>query len=81
MTVLERMLKPDQLQEIRESLNNRFQQMAPLFMERKANQYRENRGQPRRKNLVPKRRGQQKGNQNNHKLNKLITHLKLCSTK
>ena len=81
MTILEWMLKPEQVQEIRESLNNRFKQMVLLFMERKANQYREDRGQPRKKNSVPKRSGQQKGNQNNPKLNTLINTLKVMLKK
>ena len=56
MMDLERLLNPEQLQEIKESLNEKFKQMAPSFMERKQYQYREGKSQPKRKNLVPRRR-------------------------
>ena len=46
--------------------------MAPLFMERKQTQYREGKDLPRMKNLIPRRRGQPKGKQNDPKVNKLI---------
>ena len=77
MTELEILLTPEQLREIKESLTSRFKQMAPLFMERKSNQYREDRGQDRRIKLVSRRRGQPRINQTNPKLNKLINTLKL----
>ena len=76
MAGLEKLLNPDQFQEIKHSLSNRFKQMAPLFMERKSTQYREGRDQPRRKNLVPRRSGQPKGKPTDPKMNKLINTLK-----
>ena len=76
MADLEKLLNPDQLQVIKDSLSNRFKQMAPLFMEGKSTQYREGRDQPRRKNLVPKRCGQPKGKPIDPKKNRLINTLK-----
>ena len=76
MTDLERLLKPKQLQEIKESLTNRFKQMDPSFMERKQFQYREERASPEGRTWSPRRRGPSRGQQNDPKMNKLIDTLK-----
>ena len=74
MTDLERFLNPEQLQEIKDSLSSKFKQMSPIFMEKKQFQCKDG-----RKNLVPRRLGSARGQQNDPRMNKLINTLRSMS--
>ena len=49
LTELESMLSQAQFQEIKDSLSNKFKQMAPVFMEKKQNQFKDNKAPAKRR--------------------------------
>ena len=77
MTTPETLLKPEQLPEIREFLSSKFKQMAPSYMDKKQNQYKEvQRIKACRSNPGQKRQRRSRSQKNDPKINKLMNTLK-----
>ena len=76
LSELETLLSPGQFKEIKDSLSTKFKQMAPLLMERKQNQFRGPKGQPKRK-FNAAQKGRQQGKQRGDpKVDRLLNTLK-----
>ena len=76
MAELETLLIPDQLQEIKDSLSTKFKQMAPLYMEKKQNQFRGPRTQGKKANQTNRRQGPPRGPKLDPKMNRLVNTLR-----
>ena len=76
MAELETLLTPDQLQEIKESLSTKFKQMAPLYMEKKQNQFRGPKTQGKKPIQTYRRQGPSRGPKLDPKMNRLVNTLR-----